>query len=240
MSQMQVALLEQGEDAMKVTLVSYTKNPEAVCDLAAKTCVSKHMPSLDEHSDLKSLKLAMKSGHYSVLEHASFTFSIEGISRVTSHQLVRHRMASYEQQSERYVSFKDGFEYSMPESVINVVRKDSQMTYYLNDLEYVTAELAKSLKAADVPDEDIRFLYPQGILTNIVVTMNGRELLHFLALRRCTRAQWEIRAMADKMAEEVQKVAPVMFEKCGPTCEQTGRCPELKSCGRCKNCVPDA
>lgn len=214
----------------EVTLVAHTPNPDDVCDMAAATCVSREAPKGASEGH-RSLKAALRSGHLSVCEHASFTFMVENVSRVTTHQLVRHRMASYEQQSQRYVAL-ESIPCLQPETVSDAVGRDSEADDLMGIWRIATQRLADRLREDGVPEEDIRYLYPGGTVCNIMVTMNGRELLHFLALRRCSRAQWEIRRMADEMARLAQEVAPVMFEKCGPTCEQTGRCPEARSCGR--------
>lgn len=215
-----------------VRLVACTPDPDGLCDMAARTCVAVKAPDCPTDG-LKALRTAMKSGHLSVCEHASFTFMIENVSRVTTHQLVRHRMASYEQQSHRYVALKD-LSYLQPDSVTEIEKEDEDVAKMMKVWRGSTQMLSDMLRSKGVPDEDIRYLYPCGVPSNIMVTMNGRELLHFFALRRCSRAQWEIRYIADEMARIVQETAPVMFEKCGPTCEQTGRCPEEKSCGRLK------
>lgn len=238
---------------MKVELIAYTEGTDHVCNLAAKTCVSEGMPELFEmdtegyvhlvDEECKSLRHALASGHESVAEHAVFTFAIEGISRACSHQLVRHRMASYSQQSQRYVRM-DGFEYVTPESFTTTVTDDYWNTESCDNstlaseefdsLMEVIGELYERMIEAGIPEEDARYILPNACCTNIVVSMNGRELLHFFNLRCCTRAQWEIRELAEKMLELVKPVAPVIFETAGPSCVKLGRCPEKRSCGRCK------
>lgn len=219
---------------MKVTLISHTPDPEKVCNRAAGVCVS-----AGEVKGEKHLMHALASGHDSVLEHAVFTFSVEGISRACSHQLVRHRMASYSQQSQRYVKM-DGFDYVVPESI-----KDSKTIWrneYTGDeistLEWYEkimrewGEEYDSLIKAGIPEEDARYILPNACCTNIIVTMNARELRHFLSLRLCTRAQWEIRQLAEKMLDCVREVAPTLFEDVGPRCKALGFCPEAKGCGK--------
>ena len=137
------------------------------------------------------------------------------------------------QQSQRYVPM-DGYPYIVPDSVATAAGRDPDIRSMMDVWNAQSGILFDALRAEGVPEEDARYLYPAGMTTNIMVSMNGRELLHCLALRRCSRAQWEIRHMADEMARLAQEVAPVMFEHCGPTCEQTGRCPEARSCGRVK------
>jgi thymidylate synthase (FAD) len=218
---------------MVVTLLAHTPYPDDVCDMAAATCVSREAPKGASEGH-RSLRAALRSGHLSVCEHASFTFMVENVTRVTTHQLVRHRMASYEQQSQRYVALEN-IAFLQPDTVTDAVGKDLEAHSLMRVWGEATQRLADRLREDGVPEEDIRYLYPGGTVSNIMVTMNGRELLHFLALRRCSRAQWEIRYMADRMAVLAQEVAPVMFERCGPTCEQTGRCPEARSCGRLRS-----
>lgn len=235
---------------MKVELVAFTPSPEAVCDLGARVCVSYDVPELDE--DLKALGHALASGHESVLEHASFSFAIEGISRACSHQLVRHRMASYSQQSQRYVKM-DGFEYVMPERIKNdftniqlgwVDRWDPDEDEMIESPNYVRineiysdildtiGDIYKQMIESGIPEEDARYILPNACKTNLVVTMNARELRHFFSLRCCERAQWEIRELAERMLELVREVAPTLFEDAGPRCKALGYCPEAKGCGK--------
>ena len=205
---------------------------ERVCGIASKTCVSDHIPT-DDEDVTRSLEMATASGHTSVLEHWSATFAIEGISRACSHQLVRHRMASYSQQSQRYVRM-DGFEYVVPKSIReNPIAYDDYMTVMRDLKEWYEVFVSKE-EGYGIPEEDARYILPNACCTNLVVTMNGRELLHFFNLRCCTRAQWEIRELAERMLELVKEVAPVIFETAGPSCVKLGRCPEKRSCGRCK------
>ena len=213
---------------MKVELISYSNLGEKVCGIASKTCVSESIPTVDDDVT-KSLKSAMSSGHTSVLEHWTATFSIEGISRACSHQLVRHRLASYSQQSQRYVNM-DGFEWVTPRTITNA---DDWTFEKYNAVMREIENLYCVLIRGGIPEEDARYILPNACKTNIVVTMNARELRHFFALRCCTRAQAEIRELANKMLESCKAVAPILFEDAGPSCKATGRCPEgANSCGR--------
>jgi len=174
------------------------------------------------------LKKILGLGHLSVLEHASFTFGIEGISRACSHQLVRHRIASYSQQSQRYVSHRERFEAVTPPSIAE--RSDLQQRYeaLLEEIHSVYRELLDN----GIPAEDARFVLPNAAATKLVMTMNARELLHFFNLRCCRRAQWEIRVMATEMLRLVRQVAPVVFATAGPGC-LAGSCPEgPMTCGK--------
>lgn len=241
---------------MKVKLEAYTKDADAVCGMAARTCVSEgiqHLRTPDTGEVIprtNSLRMALACGHESVAEHAIFTFSIEGISRACSHQLVRHRMASYSQQSQRYVKM-EGFDFVIPKSIeeFEVGSQDDLIYFpeesYCNEfymqhpqrayrslMEY-TNLLYKKLVEIGVPEEDARYILPNACKTNIVMTANARELRHFFRLRCCTRAQWEIRELANKMLKSCKAVAPILFEDAGPSCKATGRCPEgANSCGR--------
>ena len=216
------------------------------CDLAAKACVTDDLglgPRTvrdRQRVELKHLHAAMKSGHISVLEHCALTFAIEGISRACSHQLVRHRLASYSQQSQRYVNM-DGFEYVTPKSIraedydmvmVEYEAEEECAEFAFFDIMRRISALYKELIKNGVPEEDARYILPNACCTNIVVTMNARELRHFLGLRLCSRAQWEIRELAERMLELLKEECPVLFEDVGPQCEQLGYCPEEKGCGR--------
>ncbi len=221
---------------MKVTLLQHTPEPEKTVALAARLCYSAAtIGDLQEKlssSDVASfLEKIMSLGHQSVLEHVSFTFGIEGISRACSHQLVRHRLASYSQQSQRYVTFKgDGFPLVVPDAIA----ADPALQATFDRAMAACAVAYRELVDAGVPAEDARFVLPNAAETKIIVTMNGRELLHFFELRCCERAQWEIRAMAVEMLKLVKPLAPVVFAAAGPGCV-AGACPEgAMTCGRAK------
>ena len=201
---------------MNVTLLRHTEAPEELCGQAAATCYeSKNYASALHH--------AVGSGHTSVLEHAVFTFKIEGLSRAALAQLTRHRLASFDVKSQRYVKVGKG-EYVIPDSIVKA-GMDTFVRNYLSQGE----ELYNQLIEAGVPAEDARFITPQATTTDLVMTMNCRELLHFFSLRTCNRAQWEIRELADKMLKICKEKAPGIFENAGPGCV-TGKCPELRPC----------
>ncbi|HBO84618.1 MAG: FAD-dependent thymidylate synthase [Deltaproteobacteria bacterium GWC2_42_11] len=219
---------------MNVTLLNFTPDPEKTVVLAAKLCYSdSSIGELEEKvrgiSYEKFLGKILNMGHHSVLEHVSFTFGIEGISRATSHQLVRHRIASYSQQSQRYVAFDEGFEYVTPNSIASntAIKKDFEKT--INTINRVY----KRLIDLGIPPEDARYILPNAAATKIIVTMNARELLHFFHLRCCERSQWEIRDMAARMLLLVREKAPIIFSKAGPGCVNKGRCTEGEfTCGK--------
>ena len=215
---------------MKVKMIGHTPYPQGVASVASGTCVNEKIPSLWEVYS-NAFKYAVASGHESVLEHCTFTFAIEGISRACSHQLIRHRMASYSQQSQRYVKM-DGFEYVVPESIEKA--SDDVFNEYLS-LMIAIDTTYRSFIERGIPEEDARYILPNACCTNIVVTMNARELRHFFNLRCCNRAQWEIRELADKMLELCKETCPILFEDAGASCVK-GYCPEgKKSCGKVKN-----
>lgn len=219
---------------MNITLLQHTPDPELTVALAARLCYSpvginelkKRLSVADVSTFLEKI---MSLGHQSVLEHISFTFGVDGISRACSHQLVRHRLASYSQQSQRYVEFNcDDFPSVMPDSIACSEHRKSVFDHAMR----IAADAYQSLVNDGVPAEDARFVLPNAAETKIMVTMNARELLHFFELRCCERAQWEIRAMAIEMLRLVKPLAPVIFRDAGPGCV-AGACPEgAMTCGK--------
>ena len=212
---------------MNVALLSHTPNPVEVCATAARRCYSDLdiedlLVRYTRHEQDEFLKSVLARGHLSVLEHASFTFGIEGISRACSHQLVRHRIASYSQQSQRYVS-SEGFMWVTPDSIRG---SEETLDVYQEAMGWLQVAY-DNLVFLGIPEEDARYLIPNAAETSLVMTMNARELLHFFNLRCCKRAQWEIREMADRMLQLCQEVSPVIFKKAGASCV-SGKCPEGK------------
>ncbi|MBU2563833.1 MAG: FAD-dependent thymidylate synthase, partial [Actinobacteria bacterium] len=178
---------------MKVNLIKYTREPEKMVAVAARLCyspvgVDELMDKLGDEDVEKLVRFVIKSGHHSTTEHINFTFAIEGVSRALTHQLVRHRIASYNQQSQRYVKFKDNFEYVTPPSI----EKDKDSKKKFDSLISNIHNLYKELLDSGVEAEDARYILPNASETKIIVTMDGRELLHFFTVRCCNRAQWEI------------------------------------------------
>jgi len=219
---------------MLVQLLTHTPDPERVVAAAARLCYSDSsidaLMSREKAEQEKLLRKILELGHFSVLEHVNFTFGVEGISRACSHQLVRHRLASYSQQSQRYVSHTEPFEAVTPPSI--AAQPETAARY-----EALMAELHRhylDLMAAGIPAEDARFVLPNAATTKIVITMNARELKHFFHLRCCRRAQWEIQIMAKKMLKLVRTAAPILFATAGPGCLE-GPCPEgAMTCGAIK------
>ncbi|MEM3578107.1 MAG: FAD-dependent thymidylate synthase [Candidatus Bathyarchaeia archaeon] len=214
---------------MKVKLLRYTMDAELLCGAAALTSTKSGSPSeIFEKMDLDAAKRIIERvtgyGHMSVIEHASFTFSIEGVSRAMTHQLVRHRLASYTQQSQRYVAYDTLEKFVTPP---NIAKNDAAKRVFDDVLEKIS-EAYRKLLDMGIPKEDARFILPNAAKTNIIVTMNARELRHFFNLRCCNRAQWEIREVAIEMLKQARKAAPALFENAGPTCVELGYCPEGK------------
>lgn len=212
---------------MNVKLIGFSPNPEKMPAMAAKLTHSKIKPEdLDKSSDkeLKAiLEHVMNQGHTSVIEHTCFTFAISDVSRSLTHQLVRHRIASYAQQSQRYVDFKEP-NYVIPPKIA----KNKQMKEAYEKTMNTIWEQYNKLLEMGIPAQDSRFVLPNAACTNIIVTMNARSLLNFFELRCCMHAQWEIRQLANKMLKEVTKVAPIIFKNAGPMCKSKGICPENK------------
>jgi len=213
---------------MKIRLIKFTPEPEKMVAVAARLCYSpvggeELMENLTAQEIEKLVRFVIKSGHLSTTEHISFTFSIEGVSRTLTHQLVRHRLASYNQQSQRYVKFYKNFGYIIPPTIKN----NPKAMKKFEEVVVKTHELYEEMLAAGVEAEDARYILPNASETKIIVTMNGRELLHFFNVRCCNRAQWEIRQMAIEMLKMVKKLSPVVFEKAGPNCLY-GSCMEGK------------
>ena len=166
-----------------------------------------------------------------LLPHLCYTFAIEKISRACSHQLVRHRVASFSQQSQRYITVKRLSEKIVVPPSIGV-NKDYEA------LIESASDSYQSLVSAGVPREDARFVLPNAAETSLLMTMEGKSLMHFLGLRTCNRAQWEVRALADMMLEQLRKVEPSIFNHAGPYCYQLGYCPEGRhTCGRMKEAL---
>jgi len=169
----------------------------------------------------------------SLLPHLGYTFAVERISRACSHQLVRHRVASFSQQSQRYIVMK-----RLNERVVTPPSVEKAGGDEFKELVKEAGEAYQRLVDRGVPKEDARFVLPNAAETSLLMTMDGRSLLHFFGLRLCNRAQWEIRALADEMLGEARKAEPELFNAAGPYCYQLGHCPEGRfTCGRMQEAV---
>lgn len=246
------------QSKLKVKLLNYTADAELTIAQAGKLCyspvgVDEISEKQDQESIARYVKMLSDLGHLSPIEHVSFTFAVEGVSRVLTHQLVRHRLASYSQQSQRYVKL-DQFEYIIPPEIERDERardifikqmEDSQKAYdtltdilfeksYKELIEEGMDEKKAKRTAEKKAIEDARYVFPNACETKIVFTMNARNLLHFFNMRSCLRAQWEIRELSDQMVKLVKQIYPNLFLKAGPSCIGAS-CPEGKmTCGKIK------
>lgn len=217
--------------AISALLIASTPDPDRTVAAAARLCYS-DVSAMEIAEEMKGEDVSRfighlrRSGHLSPFEHATFTFAIDGISRVCSHQLVRHRMASYSQQSQRYVHMKD------PEIVVPPsISSDPEMLDAFSRRVEEAHRSYREMVEAGVPREDARYILPHGWTTRIVVTMNARELHHFFSMRLCRRAQWEIQNLARIMLSLSREKAPALFSIAGPDCVTKSRCFEAKPCG---------
>lgn len=216
--------------SINVKLLAYTPEAGKIVAGAARLCysaagVNEIIDNLTEDRITSFLKMLTESGHLSPFEHVSFTFGIEGISRVATHQLVRHRMASYSQQSQRYVNVSTDT-CICPDSI----KENEEAKILFDNLVEKSWDTYSKLIDLGIRKEDARFILPHGAETKIVVTMNARELHHFFSLRLCRRAQWEIREAARQMCALVHEVAPEIFSVAGPSCITKKHCEEAHSC----------
>ncbi len=216
---------------MDVRLLNHTPEPERAIAAAARLCyapvgAAELLEAMSDDAVRKVLRTIMRSGHLSALEHASYTFAVDGVSRALTHQLVRHRLASYNQQSQRYVKAETEAFVVPPTVLASAEGAD------VFDAAMIAAwEAYRALLAAGIPAEDARYVLPNAAESKIVVTMNCRELLHFLTLRCCKRAQWEIRELALAMLALAEPTAPHIFMDAGAACRR-GPCPEgTMTCG---------
>lgn len=210
---------------MKIKILAHTPNPERVIALAGKLCYSP--VGIDELNDKisdeqieKFITKLSDMGHMSPFEHASFTFAIEGISRNCSHQIVRHRLASFSQQSQRYVRMKG--EYVVPPYIYWHEELLLEFNHALEDADKAYNKLVEGLmrygRTEKEAIEDARYILPSACTTKMEVTMNVRELLHFFKQRCCKRAQWEIREVAKEMLKQCKEVSPILFKNAGAPC----------------------
>ncbi|NLW56830.1 MAG: FAD-dependent thymidylate synthase [Firmicutes bacterium] len=211
---------------MKVTLLSFTPEPDRVVATAARLCYSPRTAEelwgeLTLEKQKEFLAKLWSYGHYSPFEHVTFTFALSGVSRALSHQLVRHRIASYAQRSQRYINETD-FPVVIPPTIQSDVQAEAEFTTVIRQIR----EGYKKLVALGIPKEDARYLLPNACATQLLMSMNARSLFNFLSLRCCRRAQWEIRELAWEIRRQVLEVAPLIFAQTGPPCLVKGKCPE--------------
>jgi len=244
---------------LKVTLVAHTPEPDKTIAVAAKMCYSadgadKIMEGLEGDKCDKFIDMLLNLGHESPFEHASFTFAIEGVSRSLLAQITRHRIASFSVKSQRYVC-ENNFEFIIPPAIsANPEAREIYMKAMGEDVANYNAladilraehkerlmsegmeEKAALRTAEKMAIEDARFVLPNACETKMMVTMNVRSLWNFFRLRCCSRAQWEIRALADEMLKLCKEVSPTLFSLAGPACVK-GACPEGKmTCGKAQD-----
>ena len=229
---------------MNVKLLEMSQNAISLIYAACRQCYSEKFAGdvfLDEAITLEKqeafVKSIVASGHQSPLEHVKFTFAIEGVSRALTHQLVRHRLASYSQQSMRYVKEKN-FDYIIPPTIEKNQEAKNEFEKLMVLIQHSYTRMLELLGQDNIikeaANQDARFVLPQAAETKIVATMNCRELLHFFQHRCCFRAQWEIRQLANKMLEICAEKLPAVFKDAGAKCEALGYCPEGEKfcCGK--------
>jgi thymidylate synthase (FAD) len=225
---------------MQVRIIAKTTDALEVLFTACKTCTSEFSPSdifdvlgdgftVSEEDMEKLVKKVINSGHLSVLEHVNITFSIAGISRALSHQLVRHRHCSFSQQSQRYVTEKTMFSYVTPKSIIDNHLAEHCYNELMSNI-YETYE--RFVEKENIPAEDARYILPNAIVTNLTMTLNLRELIHICNERLCSKAQWEFRELGNLMAQEVIKSYEWLKPYLKPKCVKNNKCTETKGCGR--------
>jgi thymidylate synthase (FAD) len=236
---------------MNVKLLTYTKDPEKTVAAAAKLCYFKSdietlMDGLTDEKVSSFLDKLESYKHFSPMEHVSFTFGIEGVSRSFLAQISRHRIASFSVQSQRYVDM-DNADHVVPKEIYDsgysaVRLYEESVKNSFNNYNELKEELTKKYIAEGMKEspakkkaqEDARYLLPEACCTRMIVTMNARELNHFFNLRCCNRASREIREVAEEMLKLVYPVAPHLFKSAGPSCV-CGACPEGNmSCGKAK------
>jgi thymidylate synthase (FAD) len=221
---------------LKVKLLTHTPDADKLVAAAAKLCYAKAdvdtlLDNLTAEKVEDFINRLADLSHESPIEHASYTFAVEGVSRALLAQLTRHRIASYSVQSQRYVD-KGEFDYIVPPSIA----ANPETAEMFNKCMAMLDTYYSYFTAAGIPNEDARFVLPNACDTRIIFTMNARSLLNFFKLRCCHRAQWEIRAMADEMLKLCRKVSPVLFRHAGPSCAVTGKCSEgAMCCGEPRN-----
>lgn len=233
-----------GKTTLKVRLLKHTPEPERLVAMAARLCYSpsriddlaESVAGTDQQPFISKL---LEMGHLTTIEHISFTFGIEGVSRSLLAQITRHRIASFSVQSQRYVgetrdqNRQGTFEYIIPETIQGLgPQAVSEFEEQMDQIQRWYDGWVEKLGGGREAFEDARFVLPNAAETKIVVTMNARELRHFFNLRCCQRAQWEIRSLAEEMLNLAKEVAPTVFADAGPEC-LVGPCPEGKlSCGK--------
>lgn len=216
-----------------VNLISTPENPLKTIYTACRTCYSADYPiniwenAPSEEKMLNLVKKVLASGHHSTIEHCHYVYSISGVSRACTHQLVRHRHMSFSQKSQRYVTEKSQFEYIVPPTI-----KDPELVNEYNEFMVKISNFYAKLIEKGIPAEDARFILPNGATSSLISSLNLREMIHLANLRLCTNAQHEIRKLVKKMCDLAIEKDPWLSEYLVPKCEANGHCDEIHSCGR--------
>lgn len=226
--------MEQRNNKPIVKLISKPENILKTVYTACRTCYSAQSPvdmyenDVDEEKMLKLIKNVVASGHHSTIEHIQISFAISNVSRACTHQLVRHRLMSFSQKSQRYVQEKGQFDYIIPPTIDKNPELREKFIKFMGEI----SDKYQEFVDAGIPAEDARFVMPNAAASSLVASLNLRELIHLAQLRLCTRAQYEIRIMVKAMCDEIIAVEPWLKEYLVPKCEFLGFCDEHKSCGR--------
>lgn len=226
--------MEQRNNKPIVKLISKPENILKTVYTACRTCYSAQSPvdmyenDVDEEKMLKLIKNVVASGHHSTIEHIQISFAISNVSRACTHQLVRHRLMSFSQKSQRYVQEKGQFDYIIPPTIDKNPELREKFIKFMSEI----SDKYQEFVDAGIPAEDARFVMPNAAASSLVASLNLRELIHLAQLRLCTRAQYEIRTMVKAMCDEIIAVEPWLKEYLVPKCEFLGFCDEHKSCGR--------
>ena len=226
--------MEERNNKPIVKLISKPKDMLRTVYTACRTCYSADSPvniynnSTDEEKMLKLIRNVVASGHHSTIEHIQVSFAISNVSRACTHQLVRHRLMSFSQKSQRYVQEKGQFDYIIPPTI----EKNPELKQKFEDFMGEISAKYQEFVEAGIPAEDARFVLPNAAASSLVASLNLRELIHLAQLRLCTRAQYEIRTMVKAMCDEIVKEEPWLKDYLVPKCEFFGFCDEHKSCGR--------
>ena len=220
----------------RVKLISKPDNILRTIYTACRTCYSADSPidiydksaGTDEEKMLNLVKRVISSGHYSTIEHIQITFAISGVSRACTHQIVRHRLMSFSQKSQRYVKEKGQFDYIIPDSIENNPDLKKKFEGFMSEISKFYLDMTE----AGIPAEDARAVLPNAAASSMTASLNLREMIHIANLRLCTRAQKEIRVLIQRMCSELIKAEPWIKEYLVPKCERLGFCDEDKTCSR--------
>ena len=226
--------MEERKNKPIVKLISKPENILKTVYTACRTCYSAQSPvdmyenNVDEEKMLKLIKNVIASGHHSTIEHIQISFAISNVSRACTHQLVRHRLMSFSQKSQRYVQEKGQFDYIIPPTIDKNPELREKFINFMGEI----SDKYQEFIDAGIPAEDARFVMPNAAASSLVASLNLRELIHLAQLRLCTRAQYEIRIMVKAMCDEIIAVESWLKDYLVPKCEFLGFCDEHKSCGR--------